>query len=96
MRDLYAEQRSSSSLDGRQVLSFDFQRAKGGSDVSVFEGARLKLLALEKRNPQVRFQLIDDETKYAKAQYKSAIEAMIASAGATTDRSPPGPASVAP
>ena len=34
VRDLYAEQRSSSELDGRQVLSFDFQRSKTGSDQS--------------------------------------------------------------
>ncbi len=39
VRDLYAEQRSQAAVDGRQVISFDFQRAKGASDVSVFNGA---------------------------------------------------------
>lgn len=29
VRDLYAEQRSASEMNGRQVLSFDFQRSKG-------------------------------------------------------------------
>ena len=75
--DLYAEQRSASAFDGRQVISFDFQRAKGGSDVSVFDGAQAKLTALEKRNPKVHFVLISDSVKYTKAQYHSAIEAMI-------------------
>ncbi len=77
VRDLYAEQRSSSSLNGRQVLSFDFQRSKGGSDVTVFHGAEAKLAALEKRNPKVHFQLIFNNVKYTEQQYNSALEAMV-------------------
>lgn len=77
VRDLYAEQRSASEMDGRQVLSFDFQRSKGGSDVSVFHGAVAKLAELEKRNPKVHFQLIFNEVKYAEQQYNSAMEAMV-------------------
>ena len=77
VRDLYAEQRSWSQMDGRQVLSFDFQRSKGASDVSVYKGAVAKLKELEKRNPKVHFQLISDSVKYTEAQYSSAIEAMI-------------------
>ncbi|CAN5289515.1 efflux RND transporter permease subunit [soil metagenome] len=77
VRDLYAEQRSSSELNGRQVLSFDFQRSKTGSDVAVYEGAVKKLAELEKRNPKVKFQLISDSVKYTKKQYHSAMEAMI-------------------
>ena len=77
VRDLYAEQRSWSQMDGRQVLSFDFQRSKGASDVSVYKGAVAQLKELEKRNPKVHFQLISDSVKYTEAQYSSAIEAMI-------------------
>ncbi|WP_174296433.1 efflux RND transporter permease subunit [Sphingomonas bacterium] len=77
VRDLYAEQRSTSALDGRQVISFDFQRAKGGSDVSVFRGAQAKLAALEKRNPGVRFQMISNTVKYTETQYHAAMEAMV-------------------
>jgi len=77
VRDLYAEQRSWSQMDGRQVLSFDFQRSKGASDVSVYKGAVAKLKELEQRNPKVHFQLISDSVKYTEQQYKSAIEAMI-------------------
>ena len=43
VRDLYAEQRSRAAVDGRQVVSFDFQRAKGASDVTVFDDAVKKL-----------------------------------------------------
>ncbi|MBN8809623.1 MAG: efflux RND transporter permease subunit [Sphingomonas sp.] len=75
--DQFAEQRSASQLDGRQVISFDFQRAKGASDVSVFHDAEAKLLALEKKDPRVHFQLIENNTEYAEKQYHSAIEAMV-------------------
>ncbi|MET4665279.1 efflux RND transporter permease subunit [Sphingomonas sp. PvP056] len=77
VQDLYAEQRSSSALNGQQVLSFDFQRAKGASDVTVFEEAEKKLAALEARNPKVHFKRISDSVKYTKQQYDSAMEAMV-------------------
>ena len=77
IRDLYAEQRSASALNGRSVLNFDFQRAKGGSDVSVFHGAEAKLAALEKRYPKVHFELIFNQVKYTELQYHSAIDSMI-------------------
>lgn len=77
VRDLYAEQRSQAAVDGRQVISFDFQRAKGASDVSVFNGAVEKLKALEKRNPEVKFVLRSNSVKYTEQQYESAIHAMI-------------------
>ncbi|PZQ61607.1 MAG: ABC transporter permease [Sphingomonas taxi] len=77
VRDLYAEQRSAAAVDGRQALSFDFKRAKGSSDVTVFRAAREKLEALEKRNPQVKFRLRVDGSKYPLEQYKSAIHAML-------------------
>jgi multidrug efflux pump subunit AcrB len=77
VRDLYAEQRSSASVNGRPVLSFDFKRAKGASEVTVFKEATAKLADLQKRNPQVQFRLRSDGAKYAMEQYKSAIHAMI-------------------
>lgn len=77
VRDLYAEQRSLSTADGHQVLSFDFQRAKGASDVTVFKDAQAKLEALQKRNPEVQFHLLFNYSKYAEKQYHVAIDAMI-------------------
>ena len=77
VRDLYAEQVSSSELNGRQVISFDFQRSKSGSDVVVYDGAKAKLDALQKHHPEVQFKLIDDSVKYTRKQYSSAMEAMV-------------------
>ncbi|VVT15263.1 ABC transporter permease [Sphingomonas sp. EC-HK361] len=77
VRDLYAEPQSAATVDGRPVVSFDFKRAKGASDVSVFKGAQAKLAALEKRTPNVKFKLRDNGAKYAEEQYESALHAMI-------------------
>ena len=77
VRDLYAEQRSAAEVDGTPVLAFDFKRAKGFSDVTVFKEGAAKLAELEKRNPRVHFKLRIDGSKYALEQYKSAIHAMV-------------------
>ena len=77
VRDLYAEQRSLAAVNGRQVVSFDFQRSKGASDVTVFKGAQDKLKELEARNPAVHFVLRYNSVKYTEQQYESALHAMI-------------------
>ncbi len=77
VRDLYAEQRGYATQNGQQVLSFSFQRAKGESDVSVYEGAMEKLEELKKRSPDVQFVELSNSVKYSKGQYSSAMEAMI-------------------
>ncbi len=77
VEDSFAEQRSLAKYNGRQVVSFDIQRAKGASDVTVFHDAEAKLKSLEKTNPKVKFELLDNNSKYAEQQYHSAMEAMI-------------------
>ncbi|MHA6718711.1 efflux RND transporter permease subunit [Sphingomonas sp. RS6] len=73
----YAEQRSLARYDGHPVISFDIQRAKGASDVTIFHDAEAKLRELEKTNPKVKFELLDNASKYAEEQYNTAMEAMI-------------------
>lgn len=75
--DAYAEQRNYSTQDGQQVLSFSFQRAKGESDVTVFDGAVEALEKLEQRNPNVRFVELSNNVKYTKEQYSSSMLALI-------------------
>ncbi|WP_114953652.1 efflux RND transporter permease subunit [Sphingosinicella terrae] len=77
VRDLYAEQRSYATHNGRQVLSFGFQRAKNESDVTVFHGAMERLRALEEQNPNIRFVELFNSVKYTEAQYEAAIEALL-------------------
>ncbi len=77
VKDLYAELRSSAQWNGRQVLAFDIKRGKGASDVAVFHAAQAKLKELNARNPKVRFEVLSNNTRYAEAQYHSALEALI-------------------
>jgi multidrug efflux pump subunit AcrB len=77
VQDSYAELRSSARFNGSPVISFDIQRAKGASDVTIFHDSDAKLKELEKRNPKVHFELLSNWSKYAEQQYHSAMEAMI-------------------
>ncbi len=77
VRDLYAEQRGYATQNGRQALSFSFQRAKNTSDVTVYHGAVERLHALEQRNPNVRFVELFNSVKYTEGQYHSAMEALL-------------------
>jgi multidrug efflux pump subunit AcrB len=64
VKDLYAEQRSVSKQDGRQVLTFGFERAKGASDVTVYDAAVEELRKLEKENPKVKFTELFSDIEY--------------------------------
>jgi multidrug efflux pump subunit AcrB len=77
VRDLYAEQRTLSTMDGRQVLSFSITRAKGASDVTVYDQAMAELKKLEKENPKVKFRDLFTTVGYSREQYTSSMAAMI-------------------
>ena len=77
VRDSQAEQTSLAAVNDHQVVSFDFKRSKGASDVTVFHEAEKKLAALEKRNPKVHFQLLSTSVTDTEAAYHGAIDAMI-------------------
>jgi multidrug efflux pump subunit AcrB len=76
VQDLYGEQRSISTMDGRQVLSFSVQRAKGASDVKVYDAVWAELRKIQKENPKIHFTELYTSVDYTKAQYKSSIAAM--------------------
>ena len=77
VRDSFADQRSLAAVNGHQVVSFDFKRSKGASDVTVFHEAEKALAKLEARNPKVRFQLLSTSVKDTEIAYEGALEAMI-------------------
>ncbi|MDB5698374.1 MAG: efflux transporter permease subunit, partial [Alphaproteobacteria bacterium] len=77
VRDLYAEQRATSMMDGRQVLSFGISKSKGASDVTVFDKSAAELEKIRKENPKVQFRLLYTSVDYTKQQYHSAMEAMV-------------------
>lgn len=75
--DGYAEQRNLAKINGRQVLSFSIEKAKGSSDVSVHDEAMKKLAEIENNNPKVKFKILFTRTEYTKEQYRSSMAAMI-------------------
>ena len=77
VRDGYAEQRSLAKMNGREVLSFSLERAKGSSEVSVHAGAMKALEALAKESGKVKFTELYTTVDYTKEQYSSAMIAMI-------------------
>jgi multidrug efflux pump subunit AcrB len=77
VKDLYAEQRTLSTMDGRQVLSFAIKRAKGESDVAVYDQAMKELKKLEVENPKVKFRDLFTTVNYSREQYSSSMIAMI-------------------
>lgn len=77
VRDMYAEQRSLSLMNGRQVTSIALEKAKGKSDVGVYDAAVKELDAIAKDYPKVHFKQLFTSVDYTKAQYDSALTAMI-------------------
>jgi multidrug efflux pump subunit AcrB len=77
VKDSYSEQRSLAKQDGRQVVSFEVQRAKGASEVTTYDKAWDELRKIQKENPKVQYSEIFNQVDYTKAQYKSAMEGLI-------------------
>ena len=77
VRDMYAEQRTISLMNGRQVTSIAIEKSKGSSDVTVYDAVKKELEAIAKENPQVTFKELYTSVEYTRAQYHSAIVAMV-------------------
>jgi multidrug efflux pump subunit AcrB len=75
--DGYSEQRSMAFESGKQVVTFGMSRAKGASDVSVFDAATVKMEEIVKENPGIKFTTLFNSVDYTKGQYKSSMAAMI-------------------
>ncbi len=77
VKDSYSEQRTIAKQDGRQVVSFEVQRAKGASEVTTYDKAWAELQKIQKENPRVHYSEIFNTVDYTKAQYKSAMEGLV-------------------
>jgi multidrug efflux pump subunit AcrB len=77
VRDQWAEQTSYGIQDGRQVVSFMIQKAKGYSDVTIYHEVQNALRTLEQEDPRVSYNLLFTPVKYIEMQYESSIRALI-------------------
>ena len=76
IKDGTAEQRQLARLDGREVTAFYIQKAKGASEVGSMDKVTAELAKISKENPRVKIELIDDNVKYTREQYESAIHSL--------------------
>ncbi len=72
-----AEPRVFARLDGKSVVAFGVYRAKGYSDVSVYDLVNAKVKELEAAHPDVTVTEIDTTVRYTKADYQSAMHTLI-------------------
>jgi multidrug efflux pump subunit AcrB len=77
VRDSNSEQRSIAKMNGRQVVTFMIQRAKGASEVTAYDAGWKELKKIEAENPKVHFLEVFNTVDYTKAQYRSAMEGLI-------------------
>jgi multidrug efflux pump subunit AcrB len=77
VRDGYSERTSISRLGDTEVVNFAMSRARGASDVTVFDGALDVIAEIEAENPNIRFVQLFNTVKYTEGQYESSISAMI-------------------
>ncbi|HET9428837.1 MAG TPA: efflux RND transporter permease subunit, partial [Allosphingosinicella sp.] len=77
VRDQWAEQTSYGIQNGRQVVSFMIQKAKGYSDVTVYHAVQEALDELHAEDPRVSYTLLFTPVKYIEMQYHSSMRALV-------------------
>ncbi|KPF92665.1 transporter [Novosphingobium sp. AAP83] len=78
VRDGFSELTSIAKFNGKPVVTFAVSRARGESDVSVYDGAVVQLRKLEaEQGGKVHFVELFTSVKYTKDQYRSSMNAMV-------------------
>jgi multidrug efflux pump subunit AcrB len=77
VRDGYSERTSISEVNGKEVVNFAMSRARGASDLTVYDAALAEMDAIEVENPGVKFIKLSTNTTYTREQYESSIWALV-------------------
>src|SRR6476659_3012095 len=64
VKDSYSEQRTLAKQNGKQVVSFEVQRAKGASEVTTYDKCWEELRKIQKENPKVHYSEIFNQVDY--------------------------------
>lgn len=75
--DHWAEPKSFARLDGRPSVAFAIYRAKGASDATVSDGARVVIDKLAKEYPGVSMSRIDDSTVQTYNSFENSMKTLI-------------------
>ncbi|MBD2843271.1 efflux RND transporter permease subunit [Erythrobacter rubeus] len=77
VRDGFAERTSISEVGDREVVNFFMNRARGASDLTVYEAALEEMDRIEAETEGIRFIRMFTSTTYTENQYLSSIQALI-------------------
>ncbi len=77
VRDSYGEVRTLAKLNGKQVVTFSITRARGASDVSVYDDAVEVLQQIEDANPGITFTRLFTEVDYTRGEYESSMALLV-------------------
>lgn len=76
--DSYSELTSIAKFNGKAVVTFSFSRARGESDVSVYDGALKEMEKIKaEQGGKIHFELLFTSVTYTKDQYRSSMNAMV-------------------
>ena len=75
--DSFGEVTTMGKINGKPVVTFAMSRARGASDVSVYDGAIAKIEQLKQDHPGVHFTRLFSSVDYTKQQYESSISSMV-------------------
>jgi multidrug efflux pump subunit AcrB len=77
VRDGFSERTSISEVNGQEVVNFAMSRARGASDLAVYDAALEEMDKIEAENPGVKFIKLSTQTNYTRGQYKSSMWALV-------------------
>ncbi|HAU21159.1 MAG TPA: transporter, partial [Erythrobacter sp.] len=77
VRDGFSERTSISKVRDKEVVNFFMSRAKGASDVAVFDEAQKIIEQIKAENPDIAIIPLFNTVKYTESQYQSSMRAMI-------------------
>jgi multidrug efflux pump subunit AcrB len=75
--DSYGEVTNIAKFNGKQVVTFSISRARGASDVSVYDSAVEQIEQLEAEHPGLSFQEMFTTVRYTRSSYISSMEALV-------------------
>ena len=75
--DSVGEVTSAGKINGKPVVTFSMSRARGASDVSVYDDAVSEIGKLEQAHPGTHFTRLFTSVDYTKQQYESSIASMV-------------------
>ena len=76
VRDGAAEQRTMTRNNGRETTLFTVQKAAHASEVQTMDKVEAEIAKIAKENPKAHIDLIDDEIKHTREQYRSSIQSL--------------------